>query len=41
VVELGSLAGELLLESLNGGPVKHVEVPTELILRSSSAPPGT
>lgn len=39
VDELGALAADLLLEALNGGPVRHVEVPTELILRSSTAPP--
>ena len=39
VVELGALAGELLLEALAGGSVRHVEVPTELILRTSTSPP--
>ena len=39
VVELGALAGELLLETLDGGSVRHVEVPTELILRTSTSPP--
>ncbi len=39
VVEQGSLAWDLLVEALEGAPVRHVEVPTELILRTSTARP--
>ena len=36
----GALAARLLLEHLDSGEVKHLEVETELIIRSSTAPPG-
>jgi len=38
VARQGVLAAELLLEVLRGEKVRHVEVPTELIVRSSTAP---
>ena len=40
VARLGHLAGQLLLESLGAAPIRNVEMPTELVVRSSTAPPA-
>jgi DNA-binding LacI/PurR family transcriptional regulator len=37
--EQGSVAGELITTMIDGGPVRHVELPTRLVVRHSTRPP--
>lgn len=38
--EQGAAAGELVSELLDGGPIRHIELPTRLVIRHSTRPAG-